>query len=103
MFDPSFLQMQIYVAAVAEHGSFARAAKALGTSASFLTRKIGMVERSLGVKLFDRSTRKVVLTTAGNLLLPEIQTSLRHAERAWNLAHFYIRIWKGPLRIGYSP
>src|SRR5579872_220536 len=103
MFDHSFLQMQVYVAAIAEQGSFSRAAKTLNTSQSFLTRKIGNLEKALGVKLFDRSTRRLVLTPAGNLLLPEIQTSLRHAERAWNLAHFYMRIWKGPLRIGYSP
>ena len=32
MFDTSFLQMQVYVAAIAEHGSFFRAAKVLGTS-----------------------------------------------------------------------
>lgn len=95
--------MQVYVAAVAEQGSFSRAAKLLHTSPSFLTRKIGSFERGLGVKLFERSTRKVTLTDAGNLLLPEMQTSIRHAERAWNLAHFYMRIWKGPLRIGYSP
>ena len=103
MIDHSFLHMQVYVATIAEQGSFSRAAKLLKTSQSFLTRKIGNLEKTLGVKLFDRSTRKLVLTPAGNLLLPEIQTSLRHAERAWNLAHFYMRIWKGPLRIGYSP
>jgi DNA-binding transcriptional LysR family regulator len=103
MFNHSFLQMQVYVVAIAEQGSFSRAAKLLGTSPSFLTRKIGNLERTLGVKLFDRSTRKLVLTAAGNVLLPEMQTSLRHGERAWNLAHFWMRIWKGPLRIGYSP
>jgi len=103
MFDPSFLQMQVYVAAIVEQGSFSRAAKVLRTSPSFVTRKIGNLEKTLGVKLFDRSTRKLLLTPAGNLLLPEIQTSLRHAERAWDLAHFYIRIWKDPLRIGSSP
>jgi LysR family transcriptional regulator, benzoate and cis,cis-muconate-responsive activator of ben and cat genes len=103
MFDRSFLQMQVYIATVAEQGSFSRAAKLLGTSPSFLTRKIGALEKSLGVKLFDRSTRKLALTGAGNLLLPEIEASLRHAERAWDLARFYVRVWKGPLRIGFSP
>ena len=103
MFDHSFLQTQVYVAAIAEQGSFSRAAKLLNTSQSFLTRKIGTLENSLGTKLFERSTRKLALTPAGKLLLPEIEKSLRHAERAWNLAHFYMRIWKGPLRIGYSP
>jgi len=103
MFDHSFLQTQVYVATIAEQGSFSRAAKVLNTSQSFLTRKIGMLENALGTKLFERSTRKMVLTPAGKLLLPEIEKSLRHAERAWHLAHFYVRIWKGPLRIGYSP
>lgn len=103
MFDHSFLQMQVYVAAIAEHGSFSRAAKRLNTSQSFLTRKIGKLERALGVRLFERSTRKLILTPAGNLILPEVQTSLRHAERAWDLAHFHLQLSKGPLRLGYSP
>ena len=103
MFDHSFLQTQVYVAAIAEQGSFSRAAKVLNTSQSFLTRKIGTLEKMLGTKLFERSTRKLALTQAGELLLPEIEKSLRHAERGWHLAHFYMRIWKGPLRIGYSP
>ena len=76
MIDHSFLHMQVYVATIAEQGSFSRAAKLLKTSQSFLTRKIGNLEKTLGVKLFDRSTRKLVLTPAGNLLLPEIQNVL---------------------------
>jgi LysR family transcriptional regulator, benzoate and cis,cis-muconate-responsive activator of ben and cat genes len=103
MFDHSFLEMQIYFAAVAEQGSFHRAAKLLNTDPSFLTRKIGRLEKTLGVKLFVRSTRKMILTPAGTLLLPEMQTSLRHAERAWGLAHYHMRLSKGPLRVGYSP
>jgi DNA-binding transcriptional LysR family regulator len=103
MLDYAFLQTQMYVAMLAEEGSFSRAARRLRTSQPFLTRKIVKLEKTLGVKLFDRSTRRLDLTAAGRMLLPEVQLSLRHAERAWELAQYYARIGSGPLCVGYSP
>ena len=88
MLDHSFLQAQVYVAIVAEEGSFSRAARRLHTSQSFVTRRISSIEKALGARLFDRSTRKVELTPAARRLLPEVQLALRHAERAWELARY---------------
>jgi DNA-binding transcriptional LysR family regulator len=97
------IQAQVYVALIAEEGSFSRAARKLRTSQSFLTRKIAEVERNLRARIFDRSTRRLELTNVGRVLLPEIQIALRHAERAWELAQYYGRLMHGPIRVGYSP
>lgn len=61
------------------------------------------MERILGTRLFERTTRHVVLTEAGRLLLPDVHVSLRHAERAWDLAQYASRREHAPIRIGFSP
>lgn len=103
MLDYGFLQAQVYVAIVAEEGSFSRAARRLRTSQSFVTKRIANLERTLGARLFDRSTRRLELTAAGRRLLPDVQLALRHAERAWELARYSATIESLPIRIGYSP
>ncbi len=52
-------------AAVAENGSFTKAAVALGRDATVLSRRVQSLERRLGVRLFARTTRHVALTEAG--------------------------------------
>jgi len=100
--DQSLLQAQIYVAMIAEEGSFSRAARKLRTSQSSLSRRIAELEKTLEVKLFERSTRKLELTAVGKIVLPEIQLALRHSQRAWELARYWGRIRNGPFRIGCS-
>ncbi len=56
---------------VARLGGFTRAAEAAGLSQSAVTRQIQGMEEKLGVSLFERTTRKVVLTDAGRSLLAE--------------------------------
>ncbi|MER3356063.1 MAG: LysR family transcriptional regulator [Hoeflea sp. D1-CHI-28] len=51
--------------AVAEAGSFAGAGRKLGVSKSAVSKRIGQLEGQLGVKLFNRSTRAMTLTEAG--------------------------------------
>ena len=50
---------------VARTGSFNRASLSLGMPGATLSRRIAGMEKQLGVRLFDRSTRRVELTTAG--------------------------------------
>ena len=60
-----------YFCTVASSGSIARAAGELGMEPSTLTRHIGRLEEEVGVKLFHRSGRGMVLTDSGALLLQE--------------------------------
>jgi DNA-binding transcriptional LysR family regulator len=63
---PDLTARQLHaVLAVAEYNSFIAAASFLKTSQPALTRTIKRVEDVLGVRLFDRSTRRVAITAAG--------------------------------------
>jgi DNA-binding transcriptional LysR family regulator len=65
---PEALEM---LAAVAEKGSFASAAQALGLVPSAVTYRVRQLEEALDVLLFDRSSRRASLTDAGRELLSE--------------------------------
>lgn len=56
---------------VAEHRSFTKAAEVVGLTQSAVTRQVQGIEESLGVNLFERTTRSVQLTPAGQMLLAE--------------------------------
>lgn len=68
--------------AVAEAGSFAAAAARLHLAPSALTATIKRLEAETGVTLFDRTTRRVVLTRHGAEFLPEAQRLLHGFARA---------------------
>ncbi len=59
-----------YFVAVAEEGNFARAAARLHMAASPLSQRIKYLERELGNALFARAHHRVILTAAGEVLLP---------------------------------
>src|ERR1700730_2968035 len=71
----SLHQLRIFVA-VARLGNFTRAAERLHLSQPSLSLHIRQLEQDLGVRLFDRSTRSVVLTQAGDDLLPTAERLL---------------------------
>lgn len=56
---------------VAEHRSFTKAAEVAGLTQSAVTRQVQGIEESLGVVLFERTTRSVRLTPAGEMLRAE--------------------------------
>lgn len=60
-----------YFINVAECLSFAQAAKQMYVSQSSLSNRIAALEKELGVSLFERTTRSVTLTTAGEFFLTE--------------------------------
>ena len=68
-------QLRIFLA-VAEHGSFTAAAKALFVSHSTTSRAVAALERELEVPLFLRHGRSVSLTKAGETLRPEAERIL---------------------------
>lgn len=77
---PELRQLRYFVA-VAKHGSFGRAAEALGLSQPALSRQVRDLERELGLDLFERETRGVSLTLAGDSLLADAAQLLADVER----------------------
>jgi DNA-binding transcriptional LysR family regulator len=76
------LQQLRYVVAVAETGSFTKAARRCLVVQSALSHQIARLERELGARLFDRTSRSVRLTAAGTAFLPSARQCLDFAERA---------------------
>lgn len=66
--------------AVAEEGSFTRAAARLGVSQSALSQTVRGIEERLGLRLLNRSTRSVSPTEAGERLLARVQPALREID-----------------------
>ncbi|MFL9856385.1 LysR family transcriptional regulator [Paraburkholderia madseniana] len=60
----------------AETGSFSAAARRLALTPAAVSRNVALLERNLGVRLFQRSTRKLTLTEAGERFLVEIGGNL---------------------------
>lgn len=74
------LQQLLSFAETAKHRSFARAAHGLGYAPSTLAKSVMRLERSLGVKLFHRTTRQVTLTPDGEALYARCQRVLAEVE-----------------------
>ncbi|HLR99354.1 MAG TPA: LysR family transcriptional regulator [Mycolicibacillus parakoreensis] len=74
-------QLRHFVA-VADVGHFTRAADALAISQSGLSASIRALERHLGLPVFERTTRSVVVTAAGRVLLGHARRMLREAAGA---------------------
>ncbi|MFD0418792.1 LysR family transcriptional regulator [Streptomyces sp. NPDC127108] len=89
-----------YFAAVADTGGFGRAAERLGIVQSAVSQQVRRLERELGVTLFDRSTRHVRLSSAGERLLPEARAVLAAARRTRQVAADIASGDEGLLRLG---
>ncbi|MFF4491124.1 LysR family transcriptional regulator [Streptomyces sp. NPDC001544] len=76
------LQQMRYVLAVAETASFTRAAERCHIVQSALSHQVARLEKELGARLFDRTSRRVRLTAAGEAFLPAARQALDAAERA---------------------
>jgi DNA-binding transcriptional LysR family regulator len=75
MHSTEFAELNAFVA-VAERNNFARAATHLGLVPSTISQTIRTLEERLGVRLFNRTTRSVALTDAGERLLARIRPAI---------------------------
>lgn len=71
---------------VAQEKNFSKAARSLNTNAPNATKRISNLEESLGVRLFNRTTRTVSLTQEGEALLPSVLSLLEKAREIENQA-----------------
>lgn len=71
-----------FFARVVEFGSYTAAADALGMQTSKLSRRVGALERELGVRLLNRTTRKLSLTDAGRTFHRHCAALIAEAEAA---------------------
>ncbi len=72
-----------YFAEVVERGGFAAAGRALGVPKSRLSRRIADLEAQLGVRLLQRTTRRLSLTDAGETFLRHAQTAREAAQKTY--------------------
>jgi DNA-binding transcriptional LysR family regulator len=91
-----------YFVAVAEEGSFTRAAERLWIAQPGLSQQILALERELGVKLLERRSRGAVPTDAGRAFLDKARAVLRAADDALAVATQSAAGLTGTLRVGMS-
>lgn len=69
---------------VAEAGGFTKASALLHRSQPAISRRIDLLEKSLGTALFERSGRQIALTGAGKSLLPHAENALAAVQDGYN-------------------
>lgn len=87
------------VVAVATHRNFRRAADEIGLSPSALSHAVGMLERRMGVRLFNRTTRSVSLSEAGEQFLSRMRPALREISEAMESINKFRDSPTGTLRL----
>ena len=88
---------------MAEHLSFRDAADACFVTQPGLSAQLKDLEEGLGVQLFERSQRKVLLTIQGETLLPRARGLLTASDEFVDLARSLTQPLSGILRLGVIP
>ena len=96
------LAMQVFER-VANEGGFAAAARVLEMSPPVVTRLIAELEAQLGTRLFQRTTRRVSLTEAGEAYLARVRQILQDVAEADAIASAHTNELAGRLRVHAPP
>src|ERR1700761_380999 len=92
-----------YVCAIAETGSFSRAAERCQVAQPSLSQQVSKLEDELGIRLFDRLAREVRLTDAGRGFLPHARAVLHQTELARSEVDGRRRDARGTVTVGVIP
>lgn len=100
--NPSLKQLK-YLCAVAEHRHFSKAAAACHVTQSTLSAAIGELESQLGVVIFERNKKTVLITPLGERLLSQARRILGDVEDFVGLAQANEEPLAGEIRLGVIP
>lgn len=92
-----------YVVAIAKFHSFTKAAADINTTQPLLSQQIKKLENELGVRLFERTTRNVELTSAGGAFLLHAQKVLGEVAQSRHTVRNYLDAATGSIRLGVLP
>lgn len=101
-YRPTLTQLRAFVA-VAEYRHFGTAASHMGVSQPTLSQALAALETGLGVRLIERSTRRVLVTPAGQALMQKALATLEAADQFVAAASGSGSGMVGALRIGMIP
>ena len=91
------------VVTLAEELNFGRAAERLLMSQPPLTRLVADLEKGVGARLFERTTRRVALTAIGKVFVAEARATLARSEAGRQAVLAAARRQAGHLRLAYTP
>lgn len=98
----NFDDLRVFVI-VAQHGGITSGANALNVAKSNVSQSVTRLEKELGVRLFERSSRRVALTREGLQLLPRVKSLLAEAENLREEASKTKSLPRGTVRIAVPP
>ena len=90
-----------YFIEVAKVEHFSNASETLHVAQSALSRQIGLLEKELGVELFERAGRNVKLTPIGRLFMEQAKIALKAMDNATQLIDEFLDPEHGTIRIGF--
>lgn len=99
---PTTRQLE-YLVALDEHLSFRRAAEACWVTQPTLSAQVQQLEQTLGTRLFERDTHRVLPTPAGKALAEQARVVLRALDDLLDSARVLGAPLSGPLRLGVIP
>lgn len=97
------LRLVEYAVALATHRNFASAAKSMKVTQPTFSRGIASLEKALGARLFDRTTRRVEPTSAGLVFLERADTLLADAARLGESINDHNQLLSGQLVLAAGP
>ena len=93
------LQHLVSFVQTAEHGSFSAAARMLGLTPAGVSKNVARLEADLGVRLFQRSTRRLALTEGGERFLRQVDEPLAALQAAVGGARAHDDVPSGTLKV----